>query len=222
MELWNRRVLGAICVALVSLPGSAAFSCVFSVGGQPGSDFATIADALASPAVTDECMLLVQPGIYASSLLIERPIDLVATDGNPTNTVIDGTGAAVAVLITERPGDARPVRMSGFTVRNAGIGIKTDTVAKLSDMVLDQLSQVGLEVGEGADAFVERSRIKGGAQAALHLYGNADVFNSVITGPADCVRLETVGTSHPGLLDGHGVQRRRTAAHSGGGASARR
>lgn len=195
MGLWSRKVFGTVCVALASLSGSAANSCFFSVGSQPGSDFATIADALASPGVTDECVLLVQPGIYTSALLFERPIDLVATDGNPANTVIDGLGAAIAVRIAERPGDSRPVSMRGFTVRNAGIGVKTDAVARLSNMVLDQLSQTGLEVGEGADALVERSRITGGTEAALHLYGNADVFNSVITGPADCVRLETVGTS---------------------------
>ncbi|MDH3626612.1 MAG: DUF1554 domain-containing protein [Acidobacteriota bacterium] len=195
MGSWSRRVFGTVCVVLAGLAGSAANSCLVSVGSQPGSDFATIADALASAGVTDGCVLLVQPGIYTSPLVIEHPIDLVATDGSPANTIIDGLGAAIAVRIAERPGDSRPVGMSGFTVRNAGIGINTDAVAKLSNMVLDQLSQTGLEVGEGTDALVEGSRITGGTEAALHLYGNADVFNSVITGPADCVRLETVGTS---------------------------
>jgi hypothetical protein len=195
MELWSRTVLGAVCVALAGLPGSAATTCFLSVGGQPGSDFTTIAEALASPDAADECVLLVQPGVYSSSLVIERPINLIATDGNPANTVIDGLGAATAVSITARPGDSRPVEMRGFTVRNAGIGVKTDAVAGLSDMVLDLLSQTGLEVGAGADALVERSRITGGSEAALHLYGNADVFNSVITGPGDCVRLEDGGTS---------------------------
>ena len=193
--MWNRLIFIVVSSILAGFPCIAAGICSFSVGSQAGADFATLADALADPGVIDECVLLVHPGTYASPLLVDRQVDLIAIDGNPANTVIDGQGAAVALTITDLPGDVKPLRLRGLTIRNGGIGIDTDEAALIEDVVVEQVSATGLRVGAGVSVIVERSRISGGSDAAMQLFGNADVFSSVISGAPDCVRLEPNGTS---------------------------
>ena len=60
------------------------------------------------PVVGDGCTVLVGPGTYSDPLVLDRGLSLIATDGDPAATVIDGQGAAIAVSIPDRASSTSP------------------------------------------------------------------------------------------------------------------
>ncbi len=76
-------------------------------------NFTAIQEALDSPLVVYDDIILVRPGIYRESVSMSKKVCLIGD--NPSNTIIDGNGANVVVTVYGN--------VSGFTIRNGTFGI---------------------------------------------------------------------------------------------------
>ena len=184
-------------------------ACELMIGGSgpPATDFATILEALnatsGSPlgfVADDDCSLLVQPGIYSGPLILDRYITMIATDGDPANTIIDGGGAAIAIEVPDRAVEGQ-VRIRGFTITNATDAVVSLESLILEDCVIEPTSGTGVVVGAGRHRLsgssivggssglvldvsgvleMERSRVTGASETGLDLSGAAVLTNSLI------------------------------------------
>ncbi len=140
--------------------------CVLFIGPQPGTDFGTIAGAMAAidPAdppnllVRDGCVLKVQPGTYNAFLVLDRFVSLLAADPDPAATVIDVGGATTAVTI---PAIGRPgvMRIHGFTIKNAGTGIKSFDTLIIENCIIESTTVAGIDLDGLDEATIRNSLV---------------------------------------------------------------
>ena len=112
VPLKNRlMLLSPITLSLFALPIHAATLCV-SAQGAPGC-YTRIGDAVAAAAPAD--VIQVGPGMYAESVVITKPLSLVAD-----RAIIDATGLPQGVFVDGlNTQGLSSVHISGFTVQNA-------------------------------------------------------------------------------------------------------
>jgi len=131
------RSIGASLIVTVILTITAALAIVFGAravesleiaGGTvlkvPG-EYATIQAAINAAKAGD--IIEVRPGEYNESILLNKPVSLIAErfdDVNPVNntTIIDGGGRAIAISIP--PGMIQMPTIRGFVIRNSVDGIQ--------------------------------------------------------------------------------------------------
>jgi len=204
----NSNGIGSACETVCEL--------VVGAPGPPTTDYGTIASALAAtrgipaePVVTDGCVILVQPGTYFDALVLDRFVTMVATDGDPANTLIDGGGATTAVEIPDREVPGR-TRIRGFTIRNAAHGIDTQRELTLQDSRVESFSGVGVRLGLGSH-IVDNLTVTGGDTGLrLETFGTATLNRlSVSQTAVTAVDLDGVVTGHTHLIvdnSGTGIQ----------------
>jgi hypothetical protein len=76
-------------------------------------EFTSPAEALASPLVADGDLLLVMPGTYVGTLVVDKVVELVSTDGAKL-TILDGAGSGPVLDITAG------ATVRGFTITGGG------------------------------------------------------------------------------------------------------
>ena len=142
---------------------------------QPGPGHLATAIAGASPGD----VLILGPGRYEGSIVIDRPLTVTGTQG----AVIDGMGQGTALTI-----DAADVTVSDLTV--TGSGMKGETldagikILKKADRAVVEANRVlgnlhGVDVHGGLDAQVRDNIIEGTRQKRLNDRGNGIyVWNS--------------------------------------------
>jgi hypothetical protein len=191
-------------------PADAA-SVVASAAGD--GDYASITEALAN--VIPGGRVLVRPGVYEESILLDKRVNIVG-DGPRDRIVVRGAGASCL------KSSAEAARVAGLTLRGvAGGGAATFAVDVLRGELVLEDCDVSSETlacvsvhGPEAAPLIKRCRIHDGADSGLYffdgaagevedceVYGNANV-GVAVTGGARLVlrRSKVYGGAHAGVV----------------------
>jgi len=163
------RSLVLVAPFLLALAASAAAG-THTVHPVPGmGDFTSPAEALASPLVSDGDVVLVHPGTYAGTLVLDKAITL-RSSGGAAVTVLDGAGAGPVVAITAG------ARVRGFTITGGGglasvggVSVTATVPVRLTENVIvdnhplgdDGIPAGGVRVSPGAHAILRDNEIRG-------------------------------------------------------------
>lgn len=185
-------------------------------------DQSTIQGAINAAAVGDT--VLVSPGTYTGAITLSKGITLQAATydvNNPRNntTIIDGAGAASVVTIPA--GVTTHPKIIGFTLRNAGSGVYSNSIFTMEYCYLtggDDLAEYekgsgginrgNVYVGAGddaidldnqiADILIENNLMLGSRQDGIEMRFQDDSISSVITVTIRNNRIEGSGAGSGG------------------------
>jgi hypothetical protein len=177
---------------------------------QGGGDYRSITEALAN--VTPGGRVLVRPGVYAETILLDKRVNVVG-DGPRGEIVVSGGAGCLK-------SSAEGARVAGLTLRGAA-GVAAFTVDVLRgelvledcDVSSDTLSCVAVH-GPEAAPFIKRCRIHDGADSGLYffdgaagtiedceVYGNANVGVAITGGARPSIRRSKVyGGANAGVV----------------------
>ncbi len=136
------------------------------------ADYATIQGGVDASSPRDT--VLVGPGSYTESVVIQQPLTLVSEDG-PASTVIEADGADAGVKIIE---DADNSVLEGFTIRGGATrgGVYAGSTANVTirGNLVEENSWGGIRVSFTQDVLLEgntiRSNFGGKGYSALDVY----------------------------------------------------
>ncbi|HEX8354735.1 MAG TPA: right-handed parallel beta-helix repeat-containing protein [Pyrinomonadaceae bacterium] len=185
-----------------------ASSVVVSANG--GGDYASIGEALA--AVAPGARVLVRPGLYQESVVLDKRVELVG-DGPRDEIIV--RGSAASCLQTRADG----ARVAGLTLRGAAAGEAAffavdvaggELLLEDCDVTSDTLSCVAVH-GPEAAPLIRRCRIHDGADSGLFFFDGASgaVEDCEVAGHAN-VGVAVTGQASPSV--------RRSRIHGGGNA----
>ncbi|MCP3981217.1 MAG: hypothetical protein GY716_18105 [bacterium] len=165
-------------------------TCFFVIGPQAGTDFPTIAAAL--PSAEDGCRLLVKPGTYTDSLVIDKYLRITA-EGSPADTFIDVAGGPSAILLSDRAIPGR-TEIRGFTIRGDTIAVDSLESITLEDCIVEGFSQTGIRLDLGEHRLTDVTLDASGADVGIELpqFASADVERLLASG-AGTTALEVAG-----------------------------
>lgn len=159
----------------------------FKVNPMPGrAPFTTISEAIAR--APGGARILVEPGHYRESLVIDKPLELIG-DGPCEDIIVEGEGATVLEFDTNI-GVVRNLtfRQSDKKAQYYCLWIKQGRL-ELEDCDLSSTSLSCLAVINNADPRVRRNRIHGSAQSGLYILDNGrgtyeenEIFGNVLAG----------------------------------------
>ena len=141
------------------------------VAADGSGNFRSITEALRAGAASQAPRIVVRPGLYRESLVIERPVELVA-DGPLGSVVVESDSGSCLLAYPQN------AIVSGFVFRCTagarrvecyGIEIQTRVFLNDCDISCDSLACLAL-YGPNADPIVRRCRIHHGAQAGVLIY----------------------------------------------------
>ncbi len=185
--------------------------CALAVGTDPGDDCTTIQGCIDIAATG--CDIVVEAGVYAETLIIDKPLGIVGESGRSATFVVGNNAGPVIEIDTD---SSIPVRIAGLTLQtgssgiltsssmtvsdllilNCGEGVRTDSslfgtpiVALIEDSVIAN-SDTGIEM-DGGTVEVSRSWIRNGGNRGIYI-GSGDVLlsSSLVTGfGSDCIRV---------------------------------
>jgi len=158
----------------------------YVVDGAQGGDYPTIAEAVGAAAPGDR--ILVRAGVYAESVVLDKPLELIG-DGSSGDVVIESSGAP-AVLFQADSG-----RVANFALREVGDNSDIRTVritqGRLTLQDCDVTSRTGccVAIEKAADPQLNRNRIHDGGQAGVYVFKNGlgtlednEIYNNAWTG----------------------------------------
>jgi len=179
------RRFGLVFVLFLPLVGL----CQIKVPG----DFPTIQEAIAH--APSGGVVLVSPGVYEETLLIEKPLTIEATKAGVV--IVGGSGCRrglPAIRIV-----AGPVRLIGLTVEGCPVGIEISATAELSGMRIKG-NGIGIEVlGSGRVALRETTVERNTVGLEVWVGGNAVVQDGLFRG--NQVGIKALRGSLLGLFD---------------------
>ena len=159
-------IAGPVAAGLAALFSLDATAATLSL--SPGSDSLRTAIASAGPSDT----LVLEPGIYAGPLVIDRPLTLVGKRG----AIIDGGGKGNVITVS-----APDVTLRGLVVRNSGRSLETQDsgifVDKSGDRALIEDGRlennlIGIYLWGPDDAVLRGNRIDGVRDMRVNERGN--------------------------------------------------
>lgn len=186
-------------------------SVVASASGD--GDYASITEALAN--VTPGGRVLVRPGVYEETILLDKRVNVVG-DGPRAEIVVSGGGASCL------KSSAEGARVAGLTLRGAAGGetaafavevLRGELVLEDCDISSDTLSCVAVH-GQEAAPVIKRCRIHDGADSGLYFFdgatgtvedcevsGNANVGVAITGGARPVIRRSKVyGGANAGVV----------------------
>ncbi len=180
------------------------------VSASGGGDYVSIVEALA--AVAPGTRVLVRPGVYDESIILDKRVDLVG-DGPRGEVIIRSDGASCLQA------SADGARVAGLTLRGVAAAdaaffavevMRGDLLLEDCDVSSDTLSCVAVH-GEEAAPLIRRCRIHDGADSGLYFFEGASgvVEDCEVTGHAN-VGIAVTGDASPVV--------RRSRIHGGGNA----
>jgi len=191
---------------------------VLHVSSEPGDDpdFASIQAAI-DHATTPGTTIRVAIGPpYYGGVTIGAGVPLAIAGAEPADeaAVLDGGGGPAIHVLPAAAG--RDVSIRALTLRGA-VGIQAEASTRIADVILESISDVGLELLAGAHRVsgvvagatvhdgvaaaagtfltLERSRFDGLSGRALHLSGNAAVHSTVVADCGEAIRVESSGSA---------------------------
>ncbi len=162
-----------------------------SVGGQ---DWPSLADALAHARPGDVVNLGVGTQHLTETLHVRGGVTLAGA--GPQRTILDATGQATGVSIAGTQA-GQPAEVKGLTVTGARVGIAVaDSLdARLTNVILRDNTDAGLDVGAAGSATLRNGTLVANARGARS-FGALVVKNSLVMGN------ETgLWADHPGTLE---------------------
>lgn len=171
--------LAAVAASLTAAPVRAANLYVDAANatgienGSEASPFSTIQPAINAAVAGDQ--VVVAPGIYYGALELKTAVPLVSTQG-PRLTIVDGMGGTQAISM---PYDAAAnVSISGFTLRNAFVGIQAvnrvsfwrTVVVQVSDCVLRDFPGIAVNIMPVANVSLVRTVIQDSGTAVYSIW----------------------------------------------------
>ncbi len=150
-------------------------------------DFPTITEAIEAAEPGDR--ILVRPGLYQESLVIDKPLEIVG-DGALGEVVVQGSGANTVLFRTTMG------RIANLSLRQMGDGrfvcVRiTQGRLELEDCDITSQSLTGVVIDGGADPRLRRNRIHDGKQSGVLVQDNGqgtlednDIFGNAYVGVA--------------------------------------
>ena len=137
--------------------------------------------------------ILVRPGHYRESLVIDKPLEIIG-DGNRDDIVLETAGKDLVLF------NASMGRMSNLTLRQRGGGL-FDAVAiaqgrlDLEDCDISSQGWAAIAINEGADPRVRRNRIQDCKEAGISVYAS-------VSGIIEDNEISGIGSIGIGIHDG--------------------
>ncbi len=148
-------------------------------------DFTTISEAIKKSEPGTK--IIVQPGLYQESLVIDKPIEIIG-EGEPGEVIVQASGKNVILFQTTMG------RVTNLTLRQTGGGawVAVDIAqGRLELEDCDTISQGNacVAIHNGADPRLRRNRIHDGKQDGVLIYENGlgtlednDIFGNTVAG----------------------------------------
>jgi parallel beta-helix repeat protein len=183
-EQYQRAVLKALHTSVFG-EKMAKSRATFVVDAVDGGDYRTVTAAVA--AAEAGATILVRPGLYRESILVNKPVQIVG-DGQREDIVIEATGRPVVRFTVEDS------RMAGLTLRQAGggmwFGVDISSGRHLiEDCDISSQSLACVSIRDGANPTLRGNRIHDGKQAGLYIYDGGkgiiednDIFGNAFAG----------------------------------------
>jgi parallel beta-helix repeat protein len=167
--------------------------------GSPASPYATISHAvIVAPAGAE---ILVEPGTYNEMVNFSKPVDILSTSGEPTNTIINAAGLAHGIEILGASASGSGIE--GFTVENAneeGIYVQdANNVIITNNHVLDNSQDTSLVCPFAPPLTVPKCILEDKAIELIGTAGSTVASNYVVGTVGDGgIGLSDDGSLNPG------------------------
>ena len=150
--------------------------CITVNGEVPG--YASLPEAVES--AQDGDVITICPGAFVGSTLIEKSLTIIGED--PATTILDGDLNEIALTVR----NTNDVTVSGVTIRSSrtAVAIELSGGVQLSDVVLDDSGQYGLEI-EGSEVTLTD------VQLSNHPFAGVVATGSTLT--AERCSFDTIG-----------------------------
>lgn len=148
-------------------------------------EFTTISEAIEKS--KPGTRIIVQPGLYEESLVINKPLEIIG-EGGPGEVVVQASGIDVILFRTTMG------RVANLTLRQLGAGMwyAVDIPQgrlELEDCDITSQSSACVGIHDGADPRLRRNRIHDGNQSGVYVYKNGmgtlednDIFGNTYAG----------------------------------------
>jgi len=143
------------------------------VSAKGSGDFSTIAEAIRNASANAH--LLIRPGIYNESIVIDKNLEIKG-DGQPENVVIISAYSSCVQMQTDKA-TVRGLTLQGRGRQNGKAFFAIDVLRgelmlEDCDISSDSLSCVAIH-GANANPFLENCRIHDGADSGIYIFDNA-------------------------------------------------
>jgi len=145
----------------------------FVVSADGRGDFASIGEAIKNAA--DNTRLLIRPGIYRESIVVDKNVELVG-DGETEDVLIVGENSSCLQMLADK------AILRGLTVQGRGarygkafFGVdvqRGESVLENCDITSDSLSCIAVH-GVDANPTIKNCRVRDGADSGVYFFDNA-------------------------------------------------
>jgi parallel beta-helix repeat protein len=175
-----------------AMPNKSSAQKSFVVSANGGGDFVSIAEAIRNAA--PDSRLLIRPGVYRESLVVDKNLEIIGDGGAVEEIIIAGVNSSPLQMQAEK------AVVRNLTLR--GIGAKTGkaffavdvrhgtSILENCDISSDSLSCVAIH-GVNANPTIKNCRIHDGADSGVYFFDNArgqiedcDIFRNRNVGAA--------------------------------------